>query len=55
VASLRGGTGWRAYQLTILAVSGLVCLTELMPPRMSTNLFTPLTCISATLILPLPN
>jgi hypothetical protein len=35
-----------AYQLTILAVSGLVCLTALMPPLMSTSLFNPLTCIS---------
>ena len=44
-----------AYQLTILAVSGLVCLTALMPPLKSTNRFTPSTCILAIWMFPLPN
>lgn len=47
--------GTMTYQLTILAVKGLVCLTELIPPLMLTSLLTPSTCISLTRILPLPN
>jgi hypothetical protein len=43
------------HQLIILAVRGLLCLTELIPPLMSTSFFTPLTCILLTLRLPLPN
>lgn len=43
------------YQLTILAVKGLVCLTELIPPLMRTSRLTPSTCISLARILPLPN
>lgn len=45
----------KTHQLTILAVSGLVRLTKLMPPRRSTSLLTPATCISLTLVLPFPN
>ena len=44
-----------AYQLTIRAVRGLVCRTALMPPRRSTSFLAPSTCISLTLVLPLPN
>jgi hypothetical protein len=43
------------HQLTILAVSGLVCLTEPIPPRKVTSLFTPSTCVLLASMFPLPN
>lgn len=45
----------KTHQLIIRAVSGLVCLTELMPPRKLTSRFTPSTCVLLTSKFPLPN
>lgn len=53
---VNGGPRWddwsTAYQLTILAVSGLVCLTALTPPLISTSLLIPSTCVLLTNTLP---
>ena len=43
-----------SYQLIILAVNGLVCLTALIPPRRSTSFFTPSTCTRASRMSPFP-